>query len=71
MVVTSTHLEESFYDLVGDNFLKQFIAGPTHVTADKLDLLFCNSAEIIKNVMTWSPEQFTYLLITKPVHPRL
>ena len=36
------------------------MAGPTHVRGNKLDLLFCNCPEYIKNVMTWSPEQSNF-----------
>ena len=38
--VNGGHLEESFCNLVGDNFLKQFIAGPTHVRGNKLICCF-------------------------------
>ena len=31
-----------FCDLMGDNFLQQFIPGPTHLAGNKLDLLLCN-----------------------------
>ena len=41
-------LEESFCNLVGDNFLEEFITGPTHVRGNTLDLLLCNCPEIIQ-----------------------
>ena len=36
---------EIFCDLVDDNFLLQYILGPTHTAGNKLDLLMCNSPE--------------------------
>ena len=53
-------LEESFCELVGDNFLQQFIKGPTHVRGNTLDLLLCNCPEIIKNVTTLPPQQANF-----------
>ena len=58
--VNGSQLEEMFCDLVGDNFLQQFITGPTHVRGNTLDLLLCNCPEIIKNVTTWSPDQYNF-----------
>jgi hypothetical protein len=58
--VNGSQLEETFCDLVGDNFLQQFITGPTHVRGNILNLLLCNCPEIIKNVMTWSPDQSNF-----------
>ena len=49
-------LEESFCDLVGDNFFQQFIKGTTHTGGNMLDLLLCNCPEIVKNISTFSPE---------------
>ncbi|CAB4010566.1 Hypothetical predicted protein [Paramuricea clavata] len=49
-------LENSFCDLFDDNFLQQFILGPTHNCGNKLDLL-SNCPEIITNVETSTPEQ--------------
>ena len=43
---------EVLCDLIGDNFLQQFIEGPTHRAGNKLDLLFCNRAETISDVLT-------------------
>ena len=43
---------EVLCDLIGDNFLQQFAEGPTHAAGNKLDLLFCNRAEVIPNVPT-------------------
>ncbi len=39
---------EVLCELIGDNFLQQFIEGPTPT----LDLLFCNPAETISDVLT-------------------
>jgi hypothetical protein len=58
--VNGSQLEETFWDLVGDHFLQQFITGPTHVRGNILDLLLCNCPAIIKNVMTWSPDQSNF-----------
>ena len=54
---TGGHLEKSFCDLFDDNFLQQFILGPTHNGGNKLDLLLCNCPEIIVNVDSSTPEQ--------------
>ena len=42
---------------MGDNFLQQFIEGPTHIAGNKLDLLLCNCSEVIGDVSTTRPEQ--------------
>ena len=39
-----------FCDLIGENFLQQFIPGPTHLAGNKLDLLLCNWHEVIESV---------------------
>ena len=44
-------------DVVGDNFLHQFIIGPTHINGNKLDLLLTNCPEIVENVTTFTPGQ--------------
>ncbi|CAB4020455.1 Hypothetical predicted protein [Paramuricea clavata] len=49
--------ENSFCDLFDDNFLRQFILGPTHNCGNKLDLLLSNCPEIITNVEKSTPEQ--------------
>ena len=54
---TGGQLENSFCDLIDDNFLQQFIPGPTHNCGNKLDLLLCNCPEIITNVETSNPNQ--------------
>ena len=54
------HLEDKFCELVGDYYLEQLISGPTHRDCNKLDLLLCNYPEIIRNVITTSPEQYGY-----------
>jgi hypothetical protein len=38
-----------------DNFLQQFIRGPTHIAGNKLDFLLSNSPEIIDNISTFTP----------------
>ena len=53
-------LEESFCELVGDNFLQQFIKGPTHVRGNTLDFLLCNCLEVIKTVTTLPPQQANF-----------
>ena len=58
--VNGSDVEKSFCDLVCDNFLQQFITGRTHVKGNTLDLLLCHCPEVIKNVMTWSPEQSNF-----------
>ncbi len=50
-------MENSFCDLIDDNFLQQFVPGPTHNCGNKLDLLLCNCPEIITNVKTSNPNQ--------------
>ena len=40
--------------LMKDNFLQQFIRGPTHIAGNKLDLLLSNSPEIIDNISTFT-----------------
>ncbi|CAB4011989.1 Hypothetical predicted protein [Paramuricea clavata] len=49
---------EAFCEMVDDNFLQQFISGPTHIAGNKLDLLLCNSPEIIGDVSAFLPECF-------------
>ena len=44
-----------FCDLMGDNFLQQFIPGPTHLAGNKLDLLLCNWPEVIGSVRSFHP----------------
>jgi len=44
--------EEAFSVLMDDNFLRQFIKGPTHIAENKLDLLLCNFSEVIDHVST-------------------
>ena len=44
-----------FCDLMGDNFLQQFISGPTHISGNKLDLLLSNWPDVIENVSTFHP----------------
>ena len=53
-------LEESFCDLIEDNFLQQYISGSTHKDGNKLDLLLCNCPEIIKNVSSLPPDQLCF-----------
>ena len=44
-----------FCVLMKDNFLQQFIRGPTHIAGNKLDFLLSNSPEIIDNISTFTP----------------
>ena len=62
-VITGANVDiDAFCDLVGDNFLHQFIMGPTHIAGNKLDLLLCNYPETIGNVSTPLPEIWDILL---------
>ena len=47
--------------MIGDNFLHQFIEGSTHRAGNKLDLLFCNYAEKLCDVSTFSPNEQNFL----------
>ena len=49
---------EAFCEMADDNFFQQFILGPTHIAGNKLDLLLCNSPEIIGDVCTSRAECF-------------
>ena len=51
---------EDLYELVGDNFLHQFIEGSTHRAGNKLDLLFCNNAEKICDVLSFSSDEHNF-----------
>ena len=53
-------LEESFCDLIENNFLQQYISSSTHKDGNKLDLLLCNCPEIIKNVSSLPPDQLCF-----------
>ena len=46
-----------FCDLMGCNFLYQFVPGPTHAAGKKLDLVLCNWSVIIENVLTFHPRE--------------
>ena len=46
---------DNFCDLMGDNFLFQFVHGPTHIAGNKLDLVLCNCPEVVDGVSTHSP----------------
>ena len=46
---------DNFCDLMGENFLFQFIRGPTHIAGSKLDIVLCNCPEVINGVSTLSP----------------
>ncbi len=41
---------EAFCEMVEDNFLQQFILSPTHIAGNILDLLLCNTPNIIGDV---------------------
>ena len=51
---------EDLCELVGENFLHQFIEGSTHRAGNKLDLLFCNSAEKLCDVLTFFPNEYNF-----------
>ena len=51
---------EYLCELVGHNFLHQFIEGSTHRAGNKLDLLFCNNAEKLSDVLTFSSEEHNF-----------
>ena len=40
-------IEDNVCNLVDDNFLQQFIKGPSHIASNKFDLLLCNEPEVI------------------------
>ena len=46
--------------LMKDNFLQQFIKGPTHIAGNKLDLLLSNWPVMIEHVSTLTPEESTF-----------
>ena len=46
---------DNFCDLMGDNFLVQFVDSPTHITGNKLDLVLRYCPEVIEGVSTHSP----------------
>ena len=57
---------------IRDNFLYQFVDGPTHRAGNKLDLLFCNRTETLSDVLTLSCDEhnfpsdhYTFLIRTK------
>ena len=54
---TGGQLEKTFCDVIADNFLQQFIPGPTHICGNKLDLLLCNYPGIIMKIQTSTPDQ--------------
>ena len=59
-VVVQTVVRKVPGELIGDNFMQQFIVGPTHLAGNKLDLLFCNRDETISNVLTSSPVEHNF-----------
>jgi hypothetical protein len=63
----STHIStggcsngENLCELIGDNFLYQFVDGPTHRAGNKLDLLFCNRTETVSELLTLSCDEHNY-----------
>ena len=56
---TADNWKNHFCDLV-DNFLQQFITGPTHTRGNTLDLLLCNSAESILDVTASHPSKSNF-----------
>lgn len=55
-----------FCELVGDNFLQQFVSGPTHISGSKLDLLLCNCPEIITEGAVWVPNGSSHFRVYRP-----
>ena len=53
-----SNVNEVFCEILDNNFLQQFISGPAHIAGNKLDLLLCNSPEIVRDVSTFLPECF-------------
>ena len=53
-------LEDTLCNRIGDDFLQQHVAGPTHIGGNKLDLVLCNCPEIFKNVSASSPDLSTF-----------
>ena len=51
---------EILCELIRDNFLQQFVISPTHSAGNKLDLLFCNCAESISNVLTSPADEHNF-----------
>jgi hypothetical protein len=47
---------EAFCEMVEDKFLQQFILRPTHIAGNILDLLLCNTPNIIGDVSLSHPE---------------
>ncbi|CAB4041921.1 Hypothetical predicted protein, partial [Paramuricea clavata] len=54
--IGSSPENEAFCELVEDNFLQQFILSPTHIAGNILDLLLCNTPNIIGDVSLSHPE---------------
>ncbi|CAB3983919.1 Hypothetical predicted protein [Paramuricea clavata] len=52
---------ENLCELIGDNFLYQFVDGPTHRAGNKLDLLFCNRTETLSDVLILSCDKHNFL----------
>ena len=53
--IGGNEIGDNFCDLMGDNFLFEFVQGPTHIAGNKLDLVLCNCPEVIEGVSTHSP----------------
>jgi hypothetical protein len=53
-------ISEVLCELIGDNFLQQFVEGPPHAAGNKLDLLFCNRAEVLSNVLTSPSDEHNF-----------
>lgn len=49
------HKEETFCGIISDNFLQQAANGPTHISGNKLDLIFSNQPELLTNVTCTHP----------------
>ncbi len=48
--IESSAENEAFCEMVEDNFLQQFTLSPTHIAGNILDLLLCNTPNIIGDV---------------------
>ena len=46
--------------LMDDNFLQQFVKGPTHRACSKLDMLLCSRFEILSDLLTFSCDEHNF-----------
>ena len=57
---TGGMLEDNFCELVGYHFFEQLTTGPIHGDGNTLDLLLCNTPDLIKTVSISSPQEFGF-----------